>query len=222
MATCVFIQVLGERRRGCLIPAAGLDCGPTPFTWTFRGTSLVPGEAPSFWRKTASHSSPPAFSTEPDAAVHVRVRHDPRAGTKAATSAALFQPAVTCRFWIHRLLGKMVRLGRIRLIGLDKFNPGAGALRAQRGEQRCMRDEREGLGSASHPGSRFAYSLRCGRRLPVRGVSPARREPSAARRWRRLRTCAAASSRQQDRRVGSAPAALSALNFKFGAPIKFM
>ena len=28
------------------------------------------------------------FSTEPDAAVHVRVQHDPHAGTKAATIAA--------------------------------------------------------------------------------------------------------------------------------------
>ena len=28
------------------------------------------------------------FSTEPEAAVHVRVQHDPHAGTKAATSAA--------------------------------------------------------------------------------------------------------------------------------------
>ena len=85
------------------------------------------------------------LSTEPDESVHVRVQHYPHAGTKAATSAALSQPAVTCRFWPHRLLGKMVRLRVVGLVGLNKFNSSAGALRAQRREQRSMGDEGERL-----------------------------------------------------------------------------
>ena len=39
----------------------------------------------------------------------------------------------------------MILLRRVGLLRLDKFNPAARALRAQRREQRCMRDECEGL-----------------------------------------------------------------------------
>ena len=61
-ATFVLIHALEERPRGCGVLTPGLSTGTwRPFMWSFRGTSLVPGEGPSRSMKSPSHFSPPTF-----------------------------------------------------------------------------------------------------------------------------------------------------------------